>query len=124
MSIDLSKCKVGTVCKTREGKTLEVTEIFPSLPYPITFSDGRTRTFQGKYFQGARIFLDIVSICKPERRKVAKVEAVPYSVDGFDAEMNIGNFSFSLGTYSSRRCAIRGARRFCALIGFDCEVVK
>jgi hypothetical protein len=69
--------------------------------------------------------LDIVSVCKPERRKVACVCAYQYAdSDDIGLDITVEKFSFVLGSYSSRRCAIRGARRFCALIGFECEVVK
>lgn len=32
------------------------------------------------------------------------------------------NVDFSSGRYSSRRVAIRGAKRFCAKIGFECRI--
>lgn len=35
---------------------------------------------------------------------------------------NLHNVDFSGGRYSSRRAAIRGAKRFCAKIGFECRI--
>jgi len=131
MSVDLSKCKVGDKCMTRRGETVKLTNISASHGFPFTFDDCLSRDVNGYWLGlGQETDIDdIVSVCKLERRKVAKVKIHTVIQDSakpfYQWTCDIGSQSV-LGRegYSLKRSAIRGAIRFCALIRFDCEVVK
>jgi hypothetical protein len=72
MKVDLSKCKVRDKCVTRCGRTVEVTCIEFNKVYPVMFNDGSSRTYKGEWLYGSKDSRDIVSVCKPKRRKVVK----------------------------------------------------
>jgi len=58
-------------------------------------------------------------------RKVAKVRIYQNERSGFYSfETWINNVMCEKRLYSARSHAIRGARRFCKAIGYECEIVK
>jgi len=122
MSVDLSKCKVGDRLKKRNGATVTVINVLYTMTYPILCDDCYSRTYSGRFAISETDHRDIVSVCKPDRKRVASVYVETTS---FQSEVVVlfGNFRWT-GYYANRRNALRGARRFCALIGFKCEVVK
>lgn len=123
MSVDLSKCKVGDKCVTRCGKKVSITEIDMELSYPIICSDEVSRNLSGEFLSEDVYELDIVSVCEQARRNVAKVKLLNCGDGRICAEIWIESWKIDK-FFSSRRSAIRGARRFFKLIGFECEVVK
>jgi hypothetical protein len=58
----------------------------------------------------------------PAKRKVAKVKIYPSSKYFF--ETKVAGLQVVSEYYSKRSHAIRGARRFCKAIGYECEIVK
>jgi hypothetical protein len=60
---------------------------------------------------------------KPIKRKVAKVFLNGHTTT-FCNEIIINNVNYYSKKYSSEKSAIRGAKRFCAAIGYECEIVK
>jgi hypothetical protein len=71
-------------------------------------------------------------IAKPAKRKVAKVRILSCENRLFWWFTKINRYSLNSSSivsektcyYKSRKSALRGARRFCKAIGYDCEVVK
>lgn len=84
---------------------------------------GENKTVFGCDFDYIQAFFPL-----PVKRKVANVQADRFmDCDGHLAckiDMVVNNQPISLGVFSSRHTAIRGARRFCAAIGYECEIVK
>jgi hypothetical protein len=105
--------------------TVTVTKINCGGEYPVRLSDFLARTVDGFWLGNKGDMADIVSFCKPDLR-VAKIEvyktilarSTPFYEWTCEIKKQIvkGNCS-----YSSRSCAIRGAKRFCKLIGFSSE---
>jgi len=61
---------------------------------------------------------------KPAKRKVAKI-TIEWSNGGLLYKTTIGRaYCYSPIRYATEKSAIRGARRFCAAIGYECEIVK
>ena len=64
-------------------------------------------------------------IAEKKPRKVAKVEVFSQCDRWIWRIASIGTATvLSRYEYSSRKASIRGARRFCKTIGFECEIVK
>lgn len=62
---------------------------------------------------------------RPAKRKVAKCEIGKLRrLGGYYFCTDIRHVDCASRDYASRKSAIRGARRFCAAIGFKCEIVK
>lgn len=123
MSVDLSKCNVGDKCVTRCGKKVSITEIHMEFSYPIVCSDGESRNLSGEYIRGDVYGADIVSVCEQARRNVAKVKLLNCGDGRICAEIWIESWKIDK-FFSSRRSAVRDARQFCALIGFEMEITK
>jgi len=60
---------------------------------------------------------------KVSKRKVARCWILMHGVNFFCFETHINKVS-CCKVYHSGKSAIRGARRFCAAIGYECEIVK
>lgn len=58
-----------------------------------------------------------------QKVKVAKVEIRACMGMEFQSACRINGFK-CYQQYGSRKSAIRGARRFCKAIGYECEIVK
>lgn len=59
------------------------------------------------------------------KRKVAKVYIIRITLKSYFLRIEIGDFStIRPKYYSTRKHAIRGARRFCKAIGYECEIQK
>lgn len=127
MSVDLSKCKVGDKVQLRDGtiaNVIEDNELWECQIFPIVHDEG------GNGYHAVK--LDGTSCCGDRRVDIVRV--LPRHNDRKVAKCIVTNeFGYvfiihSLGItswkYSSRNNAIRGARRLCKRIGFECEIVK
>lgn len=61
--------------------------------------------------------------------RLTTVKKLPIFIEGLPSKAvyfagSIGKVYFSSEIYSTRRAAIRGAKRFCKSIGYECEVKK
>jgi hypothetical protein len=85
-------------------------------------SDPEEKLFK-KFWDGIQAFFPLPD--KP-KRKVAKIWFIDCNPDSgiFFAQIIIGRFMATIDGYSSRKSALRGARRFCKAIGYEMEVVK
>ncbi len=61
---------------------------------------------------------------KKQRRKVARVRIINLEGCASYYFVTYINEVYCVKTYQSRKSAIRGARRFCKTIGFECEIQK
>ncbi len=69
--------------------------------------------------------IDEVKGEKPAKRKVAKVRIAEVEKFMFLYVAKIGNTKcHNCKSVRSRKSAIRGAKRFCKAIGYECEIVK
>jgi hypothetical protein len=116
-----SKVKVGQRvryedCKNREAYGYDMPAF--TVNYDIT-NDKHFSLFKG-YWKNIQAFFPLAD---KQKRKVAKVRIFNYS-DGmawFETRITVRVIS---AHYSSRKSALRGARRFCEAIGYECEIQK
>jgi len=125
MSVDLSKCKVGDMVITRCERTVSLVDIQKTCKYPFLFSDRITRTKEGLTYIGCSNPDDIISLfapAKPAKRKVATFEIKPNTqyAGWFEARCFLGMWVKM--NYTKKSNAIRGAKRFCEKIGFECVI--
>lgn len=76
----------------------------------------------------------VYQYARPAKRKVAKItvgndwDIYGKEIYHFIVKLGVRKFmvncKFGGNGYSSRKSAIRGARRFCNSIGYECEIVK
>ena len=95
------------------------------------FEEGRVVTFDGEDANsGSR---DVFSyptvqaffpVAEKKPRKVAKISVFKFGKYHWSSS-SFGHVTVATWRdYSTRESAIRGARRFCKTIGFECEIVK
>lgn len=66
----------------------------------------------------------IFQYARPVKRKVALCRVWFSYTTEFSFSTEINGVSCRRSYYVSRKSAIRGARRFCASVGYECEIVK
>ena len=126
---DASQVKVGDRVRYQSkdltfdyGKTSTIGDGFQSVTSK-TFSDAsaeHTLSLFGGLWDEVQLFRHVTTT---ERRRVAKCEIDEVAGKwGWFAKIGICD-CFSMPTeYTRRRDAIRGAKRFCASIGYECEI--
>ena len=125
MSVDLSKCKIGDKVQLRNGKVANI--VFVDKRYIA--HNGREKEkwlcniHDGESSFGSDPKFSIVKVLtRHNDRKVAKCIV-------WEDCQRWGWHCYSLRAssseaYTTRKNAIRGARRFCKRIGYECEIVK
>ena len=125
MSVDLSKCKVGDTIQSENGDVHKITATNCCDAFPFGTDTGYCFGAKGNYLTSGSHYLDIVAVAqrKPANRKVATFEikkGCPYpSMWNAFSKIAGMNVVFNYGT---KKDAIRGARRFCKTIGFECVI--
>ena len=128
---DASQVKVGDRVRYQSkdltfdyGKTSTIGDGFQSVTSK-TFSDAsaeHTLSLFGGLWDEVQLFRHVTTT---ERRRVAKCEIDEVAGKwGWFAKTGICD-CFSIPTeYTRRRDAVRGAKRFCASIGYECEIAR
>jgi len=122
MSVDLSKCLVGDKVQLRNGMVVEINFIDFGSEYPYKTEGISWDTYGFIWSSKDESLWDIVKVITPSKdKKVAKCRIT----DDFGREtiFSIDSFGIHSWPYTTRKNAIRGARRFCKRIGFECEIV-
>lgn len=131
MSVDLRKCKVGDKVKLRNGTIARLFKnhiTFDKDIYPY-YHDGGCSLWYGVDANG-KVCIDLPGqdivrvIGQRAKRKVRKVAKCVIFEDCKRYGWHVyALLAGSSECYTTRNNAIRGARRFCARIGFECEIV-
>ena len=128
MSVNLSKCKVDDKVKLRNGKIARIIMVGWGGSYPVAHDSGKN-CYHGVTINGKSCMDDdendiVKVITQSKDNKVAKfLIRKNFIISGFYYSLSkIGGMYVEMN-YCNRRNAIRGARRFCKRIGFECEIV-
>lgn len=132
MSVDLSKCKAGDKVELRNGKIVALVENFCSDrdKYPFAHK-GYQSNWHGVDINGKSCIgdneCDIIRIIGKDKkkpcRKVVKCRIMRKDNDWWFSPKLANVDWFSDTMYSSQKNCIRGARRFCKRIGFECVII-
>lgn len=132
MSIDLIKCMVGDKLKRRDGRIMIIdSKNGQNNDYPVRcHHNGNVNLCHWYSIDGKSCLnndtYDIIRVVgsrepKP-KRKVAKCEILD---KGWGAWLfSVDNMRVESFVYTSRKTCIRGARRFCKRIGFECVIIN
>lgn len=87
---------------------------------PTVDSDRCEDIFEEGVFDSIEVFRP----AKPTKRKAARCNVYRYCEGVYRVQIWVASWNFELHDYGTRRDALRGARRFCKKIGYECEIME
>ncbi len=131
MKVDLGKCNPGDKLVRRDGYIMTYAFKSEEGRHILRYHDGAESDWStdGSHDRTkpcCELDADIVGIKSRKHdnnKKTAKCFVEKQSFIDYELVVLFASFRW-VGYYASKRNAIRGAKRFCATIGFKCEIVN